>query len=311
VPAPLSRLGAAECPSAILATMTYELRGVGVWSGALRYGDAAASAEAATELESLGYTALWLPDIGGNLFESLENVLRTTRDITVASGILNLWMQDPALTAAEYTRLVRTYGHRVLLGIGVSHAPLIDAKVEGGYANPLARTETYLDALDTFAETVPVSDRVLAALGPKMLALAGTKASGTHPYNVWPEHTAAARAALGPGKLVAPEQAVVLETDPDKARAVARKFLSTYLALPNYANNWFRFGFTPEDTLNGGTDALIDAIIVWGDVDTIVARVQAHFDAGADHVCVQALSDDPTGLSLATLRELAPALREL
>jgi probable F420-dependent oxidoreductase len=291
--------------------MTYGLRGVGVWSGVLRYGDAGVAAEAATELESLGYTALWLPDIGGNLFESLENMLRATKDITVASGILNLWMQEPALTASEYTRLVQAYGRRLLLGIGVSHAPLIDAKVEGGYAKPMARTEAYLDALDSFAATVPADDRVLAALGPKMLALAGAKAAGTHPYNVMPEHTAAARAALGPGKLVLPEQAVVLETDPDKARAIARKFLGGYLALPNYANNWFRFGFTPEDTLNGGSDALIDAIIVWGDIDTIVARVQAHFDAGADHVCVQALSDDPTGLSLATLRELAPALREL
>jgi probable F420-dependent oxidoreductase len=291
--------------------MTYQLRGVGVWSGSLRYGDAAASGDAAAELESLGYSALWLPDIGGNLFESLENVLRVTKDITIATGILNLWMQDAELTAAEYTRLVAAYGRRLLLGIGVSHAPLIDRTEAGRYAQPLARTEAYLDALDAIDPTVPVADRLLAALGPKMLALSGAKASGTHPYNVMPEHTAAARAALGPGKLVAPEQAVVLETDPDKARAIARRFLSTYLALPNYANNWFRFGFTPDDTLDGGTDALIDALIVWGDVDTIVARVQAHFDAGADHVCVQALSDDPSGYSLATLRELAPALRSL
>ena len=142
--------------------MTYDLRGVGVWSGSLRYGDAAASAAAATELEALGYTALWLPDIGGPLFESLENVLRTTTSITIATGILNLWMQEAALTASEYTRLVATYGHRLLLGIGVSHAPLIDSTQAGRYANPLARTEAYLDALDTFAETVPASDRLLA-----------------------------------------------------------------------------------------------------------------------------------------------------
>jgi probable F420-dependent oxidoreductase len=291
--------------------MTSELRGVGVWSGALRYGDPGASAEAATELEALGYTALWLPDIGGNLFESLENVLRVTNHITIASGILNLWMHEPAVTAAEYSRLVHLYGRRVLLGIGVSHAPLIDRDQAGRYARPMARTEAYLDALDAIEDTVPPSDRVLAALGPKMLALAGAKAAGTHPYNVTPAHTAAARAALGPGKLVAPEQAVVLETDPDQARAIARRFLATYLALPNYANNWFRYGFTPHDTQDGGTDALIDALIVWGDVDTIVERVRQHFDAGADHVCVQALSADAGGYSLETLRELAPALRAL
>lgn len=291
--------------------MTYELRGVGVWSGALRFGDPGSSAEAAAELEALGYTALWIPDIGGNLFESLENLLRVTSDITVASGILNLWMHEPERTASEYTRLVGQYGRRVLLGIGVSHAPLIDRTRAGLYAKPLERTEAYLDALDAIDATVPRGDRVLAALGPKMLALAGAKASGTHPYNVMPEHTAAARAALGPDKLVVPEQAVVLETDPDKARAIARRFLSTYLALPNYANNWFRHGFTPEDTLDGGTDALVDALIAWGDVDTIVGRVQQHFDAGADHVSVQALSADPAGYSLETLRELAPALRSL
>jgi probable F420-dependent oxidoreductase len=282
-----------------------------VWSGALRYGDAGRAAEVAAELEALGYSALWLPDVGGDLFGALENVLRATNDVTIATGILNLWMHEPAATAEAYTRFVEEHGDRLLIGIGVSHQPLIDMAEAGRYRSPLARTEGYLDDLDAITPTLTADRRVLAALGPKMLALAGAKAAGTHPYNVMPEHTAAARAALGPGRLVLPEQAVVLETDPERARAIARSFLRTYVALPNYANNWFRFGFTPDDTLDGGSDALIDALIVWGDVDTIVARVQAHFDAGADHVCIQALTDDPIGWPEAQWRELAPALRAL
>jgi len=293
--------------------VTYELTGTGVWSGALRYGDPGASAEAAAELESLGYSALWIPDVGGEVFAAVGNLMAATTTATVATGILNLWMHSPAETAAGYTQLVGDYGRRFLMGIGVSHSVLIDMKEPGRYRHPLARTEAYLDGLDGLdAElpTVPKEDRLLAALGPKMLDLAARKAAGTHPYNVMPEHSAAARAALGAGMLVAPEQAVILETDPAEARAIARKFLDTYLNLPNYANNWFRYGFSPDDTLEGGTDRLIDALIAWGDVDTIAARVQAHRGAGADHVCVQVLTGEAMGYGLAQLRELAPALTQ-
>src|SRR5262245_21162911 len=209
--------------------MAYPIHGVGVWSSALRYGDFAESADAAAALEELGYTALWLPDVGGNLFEALENVLQATDRVTIATGILNLWMHEPAETAAEYTRLVAEHGRRVLLGIGVSHAPLVEGFGVGEYVKPVARTEQYLDELDAIAETVPREDRVLAALGPRMLQLAATKAAGTHPYNVSPEHTAFAREHVGPDKLVVPEQAVVLERDPERARAIARTFLETYL----------------------------------------------------------------------------------
>ena len=291
--------------------MAAVLDGIGIWSGWLRYGEPGPTAEAATELEELGYRALWLPDVGGNLFGVLENMFRATRDLTIATGILNLWMHDAADVAAHYTRLVSDYGDRFLVGIGVSHAPLIDHGEPGRYTKPLARTEEYLAALDALSLTVPIDRRLLAALGPKMLALAAALAAGTHPYNVWPEHTAAARAALGPDKLVMPEQAVVLESDPAAARAIARGFLATYLALPNYANNWFRFGFTPEDTRDGGTDALVDAIVAWGDVEAILARVQGHLDAGADHVCVQVLTDHPLEGPMDTWRELAPAFRSL
>jgi probable F420-dependent oxidoreductase len=289
----------------------HALGGVGIWSPALRYGDPGEAADAAAALEEQGYTALWLPDVGGNLFDALENVLAATGAVTVATGILNLWMHEPEETAAQYTRLVAAHGRRLLVGIGISHAPLVDSIEPGRYKKPVARTEQYLDALDEIRETVPRDDRLLAALGPKMLALAGAKAGGTHPYNVSPEHTELARGILGADKLVAPEQAVVLERDPERARAIARSFLATYLLLPNYVNNWFRFGITPDDVEDGGSDALVDTLVAWGDVDAIVARVQAHFDAGADHVCVQVLTDQPLGLPTDEWHELAPAVREL
>jgi probable F420-dependent oxidoreductase len=155
---------------------------------------------------------------------------------------------------------------------------------------------------------VAADDRVLAALGPKMLDLAGERTAGTHPYLVTPEHTAVAREALGPDKLVLPEQAVVLETDPDAARAIARSHLAVYLGLPNYTNNWKRFGFTDGDLTDGGSDRLVDAFVAWGDEDAIVERVKAHREAGADHVCVQVLTANPMDLSLPQWRELAPAL---
>jgi len=286
------------------------LTGTGIWSGGLRYGDREEAADAATELEELGYSALWLPDVGGDLFPAVENMLKATTTTTIATGILNLWMHEPEETASEYTRLVDAYGDRFVVGIGISHAPLIDASEPGRYQKPLARTKEYLDALDAQSPTVPTDRRLLAALGPKMLELAARQANGTHPYNVMPEHTAAARETLGPDKIVAPEQAVVLETDPDRARTIAREFLATYLALPNYANNWFRYGFTPDDTLDGGTDALVDALIAWGDLDTIAARLQAHRDAGADHVCLQALTGDRAGITMDAWRRLADILPE-
>ncbi len=288
--------------------MTYELRGTGVWNAALRYGDAAEAAEAAAELESLGYAGRWLPDVGGDLFQAVENVLTATTTTTVATGILNLWMHTPAETAEAYARLTGQHGRRFLVGIGISHGSFIDLMKPGEYTRPLARTEAYLDELDQQSPTVPADDRVLAALGPRMLALAGRKAAGTHPYNVMPEHTAAAREALGPGKLVAPEQAVVLETDPERARTTARAFLATYLALPNYANNWFRHGLTPDDVLDGGSDRLVDALVAWGNEEAVAERVQAHRDAGADHVCIQVLTGEPVALARDEWRRLAPAL---
>ena len=284
------------------------LAGTGIWSSALRYGDESAAAEAASELESLGYTAVWIPDIGGDLFGSIQNLMAATTTITVATGILNLWMHEPEVAAATAHELSVAHGNRLLMGIGVSHAPLIDMAEAGRYAKPLTRMREYLDGLDAAPHPVAVEDRVLAALGPKMLELARTRSAGAHPYLVTPEHTAVARAALGEGRLVAPEQAVVLETEPVRARELARAHLGGYIGLPNYANNWLRHGFTEDDLTDGGSDRLVDSLVVWGDEATIVARVQEHRDAGADHVCVQVLTDDLSVPPMDEWRELAPAL---
>lgn len=290
------------------AAMDQRLDGTGIWSAALRYGDPSAAADAAAELEEQGWSALWIPDVGGDLFAAIGNLLGATTTTTVATGILNLWMHEPDETAATYHRFVQEHGPRLLVGIGVSHAPLIDMAEAGRYRRPLARTSAYLDALDAQPHPLPARDRVLAALGPKMLELARTRSAGSHPYLVTPEHTSVVREALGPAGLVAPEQAVVLETDAGRARDIAREHLAGYLGLPNYANNWKRVGFTDADIADGGSDRLVDALVVWGDEDAVLARVQEHRDAGADHVCVQVLGPNLMSPALDEWRRLAPAL---
>lgn len=285
--------------------MTHTIDGIGIWSGELRYGDAAAAAAAATELDELGFTALWIPDVGGDVFGSIENLLGATTRTTIATGILNLWMHTADETAREHARLVAAHGDRLLLGLGVSHAPLIDMAEAGRYRQPLARMREYLDGLDAATPALAPADRCLAALGPKMLELARTRSAGAHPYLVTPEHTAIARAALGADALLAPEQAVALTTDAATARALARAHLAMYLSLPNYANNWKRLGFTDDDIADGGSDRLVDALVAWGSDDAIAARIQAHRDAGAQHVCVQVLHADPSGPPLGEWRRLA------
>jgi probable F420-dependent oxidoreductase len=274
----------------------------------LRYGDLTQIAEAATELEALGYSALWIPDVGGDLFTPLETLLGATSSATIATGILNVWMHTPEDTAAHHARLTDHYGQRFLCGIGISHQPFIDmVNSPGTYQKPVATMAAYLDGLDAAPTPLPSEHRAIAALGPKMLELARARTAGTHPYLVTPELTAAARAGIGDG-LVASEVGVVLETDPGRARQIARLHLATYLALPNYANNWKRAGFTDDDIADGGSDRLVDALIGWGDEAAIVRRVQQHRDAGADHVCIQVLTDDPRALPRDQWRTLAPAL---
>jgi probable F420-dependent oxidoreductase len=201
-----------------------------------------------------------------------------------------------------------THGERFLLGIGVSHAPLIDSKEPGRYRKPLAATSAFLDALDAAENPVPAENRVLAALGPKMLELAATRSRGAHPYLVTPDHTRKARQILGDGPLLLPEQSVILTADPADAREIGIDWLRAYLALPNYANNLLRSGFTPDD-LASVSDRLFDAIIAWGDEETVLRRVDEHRGVGADHVCIQVLTADPREFPMEQWRRLAAAMR--
>lgn len=284
-----------------------KLSGVGLWSSQLRYGHPEEAADAATELDELGFTALWIPDVGGPVLDSVDNLLSATQKTVIATGILNLWMHDPAEVAARYATLTDTHGERFLLGIGVSHAPLIDSKEPGLYRKPLAATKKFLDGIDSSPQPVPTANRVLAALGPKMLELSATRAGGAHPYLSTPGHTRTAREVLGEGPLLLPEQTVMLTSDKEQARAVGTEWLRSYLALPNYANNLLRSGFS-EDDVASVSDRLFDAIIAWGDEDAVADRIAEHRDAGADHVCIQVLTADPTEFPREQWRRLAAAL---
>ena len=284
-----------------------ELPAIGIWEQRLRFGDEDEISESAAELEELGYGALWIPDIGGDVFAALNVLMWATRRIVVGTGILNLWLQDPIESAARWHRILRDHNRRPALGIGVSHAPLIDAKLPGQFKNPLEATAAYLDELDVVTPPVPADDRLLAALRPRMLELARDRCAGAFPYHMPPEHTERARAAIGPDRLLVVEQCVILGSDRDAARAAARRSLATYLALPNYVNAWRWLGFSEDDLADGGSDRFVDAIVASGDEETIRRRVQAQRDAGADHVCVQVLADDTESLR-SGWRTLAPAL---
>jgi probable F420-dependent oxidoreductase len=283
--------------------MTVNLGRVGVWVSS-RLLDSPAAVEAAAELDELGYGALWVGSAPGDL-ALVRSLLEATSRLVVATGIVNVWMSPPEATAAAYHEVATAFSDRLLLGIGIGHKPSTEAMGQR-YEKPYETLAGYLDALD--AARVPVAGRALAALGPRVLGLARDRSAGAHPYLVTPEHTQQAREILGSGALLAPEQTVVLETDPDRAREVARDTLSRYLVLPNYTRNWLRLGFTEDDLLNGGSDRLVDAMVAWGDEDAILSRIAAHHDAGADHVCVQLVTLEPR-FPAAGLRRLADALR--
>jgi probable F420-dependent oxidoreductase len=291
-------------PSSEPAQSTDRARGlgrIGIWSIELRFGDRGERSEAAAELDELGYGALWIP--GGfddAVLGDVADLLAATRRAAIATGIVNIWKQTPADVAAWWRGRPSAEHGRTMLGIGVSHAPLIGS----AYANPLGTMGRYLDGLD--AAGLPVQARCLAALGPKMLDLARDRSAGAHPYLVSPDHTARARERLGPAALLAPEQGVILETDPARARDIARAALGPYLNFPNYVNNWRRLGFSDEDV--AGSDRLIDAIFAWGSLDQIARRVAEHHAAGADHVCLQVLHADTPALPRQAWRDLASAL---
>jgi probable F420-dependent oxidoreductase len=284
-----------------------DLGSIGVWSGLLRRGDRREVVDAAAELEELGYRTIWFP--GGQragLADHIQAMLEATRSAVVATGIVSIWIHPAGEIAAEHHAITQAHPGRFLLGIGISHQP----SVEGAglrYERPLQKLSSYLDELDSAPTPVPVDERILASLGPRSLRLARDRSAGTHPYFVPVEHTRIAREAVGSGKIVATEQMVVLETDPDKARAIARPTTDRYLHLPNYTKNLLRLGFTEAEFANGGSDRLVDAIIAWGDPAAIMQRVREHHAAGADHVCIQVLSEHPEDLrpAMAGWRTLA------
>jgi probable F420-dependent oxidoreductase len=240
-------------------------------------------------------------------------LLGATERLVVATGIANIWARDAAAAINGANTLNEGYAERFMLGLGVSHAPAVRARGHE-YAKPLTAMRTYLEAIEehTYAAPAPArpSPVVLAALRPKMLELAREKTAGAHPYFVPPAHTARAREILGPQPLLAPEQVVVLEPDPGRAREIGRRHMAVYLTLPNYVDNLRTLGFDDADFADGGSDKLVDAIVAWGDEDAIARRVREHLDAGADHVAVQAYADSGTA-ALAQLEHLAPVLLAL
>jgi probable F420-dependent oxidoreductase len=291
-----------------------DLGRVGIWTAQLDLQPAGRAKKAAAEIEDLGYGALWVPEgVGREAISNASTLLAATTRLIVASGIATIWHRSAWATAAAQRLLADAWGDRYLLGLGVSHQPTVERVLGQEYDRPLDRMRRYLDAIDdAFLVAPPPGDpppRVLAALGPKMLELAGERAWGAHTYFVTPEHTRVARKALGEGPMLLVEQACVLATDPGEARATARKHTQRYLTLPNYVNNLRRLGWGDDDLADAGSDALVDALVAWGDVDAIAARVAEHHDAGADHVCVQVLGPDATAMPVAAWRELAPALR--
>ena len=255
-----------------------ELGEIGIWR-LRRHG-----VEGVDEIEALGYSALWLG--GSPATADARPYLEATSAMTIATGILNVWQHEPAEAAAGYRELAREFPGRFLLGIGIGHP-----EATSDYTRPLATMRAFFDGLDEGG--VPEQERIAAALGPKMLDLARERSLGAHTYFVTPEHTKVARERLGPDAAIAAEVAVVVETDTDEARRIAREYARGYLARRNYTSNLLRIGFTEDDLANGGSDRLIDAVIPHGSADDIAHHVRPHLDAGATHVCLQPLGHGP------------------
>jgi probable F420-dependent oxidoreductase len=272
-----------------------QLGKLGVWAP-MDVMTAAEGAAFAQRVEGWGYAALWLPESRGrNVLSHSAWLLANTSELIIAPGIANIYARDPMAMANGQRGLNEQSGGRFLLGIGVSHAPMVTGLRGHTYGKPVATMRAYLREMQLAPYLAPDPPEkpltILAALGPRMLALSGELADGAHPYNVPPEHTAQSRQILGAGKLLCPEVWVLLETDAAKARSAAHQALAPYMQLENYANNWRRLGFG-DDMANGGSDRFIDANVAWGDEAAIRKRIQEHWDAGADHVCIQTINPD-------------------
>jgi probable F420-dependent oxidoreductase len=284
---------------------------VGVWTFAFDALPAAAIREAAADIERMGFSGLWVPEGGTSreIFAHLSLLLSATERITVGSGIANVTARHPEAMAGGARTLADAFGDRVVLGIGIGHQYTAGRRGQD-WTDPVGRMEAYLDAMDAARmgppPEIPVR-RLVAALGPRMLAVAAEHALGAHTYFVPVEHTVRARSLLGPEPVLAVEQTAIVSSDPSVARGIARPWAADYLGLPNYANNWHRLGYA-DDLGDGGSDRLIDAAFAWGDVSSIAGRVREHLEAGADHVCVQVISGRDDEVCLPALRELAGAL---
>lgn len=289
-----------------------ELGRLGVWCATDGL-SSAQIAQLARTVEALGYGALWQPESFGRDVTVLSSwLLANTSSLIVASGIASIYARDAQSARAAQQGLAEQSDGRFLLGLGVSHVPAVERMRGHEYGKPIAAMRAYLEAMARSLYLAPPpaakAPLVIAALGPRMLELAAEMTDGAHTYNVTPEHTADARKRVGPGKMLCVEQMVVLETDAEKARATARATLGMYLALPNYRTNWQRLGFSDADMDNGGSDRLIDATVAWGNLDVLRNRVRSHWQAGADHVCIQPLSSAGFGAFDETaLEQLAPS----
>jgi probable F420-dependent oxidoreductase len=291
--------------------MATKLGKLGVWAF-IDGMTATESAQFAQQLEQWGYSALWVPEaVGRDPFSIIAYMLANTETLTFATGIANIYARDPMAMNAIHKTLSEIAPERFMLGLGVSHAPLVKDIRGHEYLKPVSTMRNYLEAMENAFYMAPLAEEqapiLLGALRQNMLKLSAEKASGAHPYFVPPAHTAWARDILGPDALLCPEQMVLLETDPDRARTIARAHMATYIGLDNYKNNLKQFDFDEADFDDGGSDKLVDAIFAWGDEQAIRARIQAHWDAGANHVCIQTFSDEvERGPNLALLELLAP-----
>jgi probable F420-dependent oxidoreductase len=282
---------------------------LGVWAS-MDGMTAAAVAGFAERVEGWGYGAVWVPESRGrNVLVTASWLLANTKTLTVATGIANIYARDAQASAAGQLALAEQSGGRFLLGLGVSHVPLVEGLRGHTYGKPVETMRGYLEAMRRASYAAPppaeTPKTVIAALGPKMLALASSHADGAHPYLVSPAHTREARRILGAGKLLCPEQTVLAESDPARARRIGRAWLGRYLELVNYRENLLRQGFAASDLAGGGSDRLVDAVIAWGDGPAIRRRVDEHWAAGADHVCIQALNPDEATPALPDERLLA------
>ncbi|HEY6980541.1 TIGR03620 family F420-dependent LLM class oxidoreductase [Reyranella sp.] len=269
-----------------------QLGRLGVWYSTDKL-NGAQLADLARAVEKNGYTTLWYPESRGYESMSLAAfLLSKSSRLTIGSSIANIYARDPFTARRAMVSLNDLYGGRFVLGLGVSHIPMVEGLRGHRYDKPLGAMRAYLDGLHKDLPAASDAPVLVAALGPKMLALSAEKAQGAVPYNVTPQHTAEAAKILGPKKQLAVEQKVTLETDPAKARSLARKELARYMMLPNYRNNWLRLGFTEADLANGGSDRFIDAMVLWGDAAAVRKALRAHFDAGATHVCLQPVHAD-------------------